>query len=154
MNRLAVFALVVAGSAFAVPAIAQDHWTEGPVWQIDYYRTKPGKFDDYLKYLRSSVAPQTAEAKKQGLILDSKMFVNPSPANEKDWNIAFATLHANFGKALDYNAQDDAKSKAIAEKAYKTRDEDKQREMTAPRFGWRDYIRTSYVREVTLKPLP
>ena len=154
MNKLAVFALVVASSAVAVPSVAQEHWTEGPVWQIDYYRTKPGKFDDYLKYLRSSVMPQTAELKNQGLILDSKMFVNPSPRDEKDWNIAFATLHASYGKALDYNAQDDAKGKAIAEKHFNTRDENKQRELIAPRFGWRDYLRTSYVREVTLKPLP
>lgn len=152
MTKLAAFALAVAGGAFAAPSIAQDHWTEGPVWQIDYYRTKPGKFDDYMKYIRSSVAPQTAESKRQGLILDQKVFVNPSPHDEKDWNIAFATLHANFGKALDYNADDDAKGKAIAEKQYKTRDEEKQRELTAPRFTWRDYIRTSYVREVNLKP--
>ena len=27
---------------------AQEHWTEGPVWVVNYYRTKPGKFDDYL----------------------------------------------------------------------------------------------------------
>ena len=154
MKKLAVLALAVASSAFALPSIAQEHWTEGPVWQIDYYRTKPGKFDDYVKYLRNSVTPQTAELKKQGLILDSKMFINPSPNGEHDWNIAIATLHANFGKALDYDAQDDAKGKAIAEKHFKTRDENKQREIIAPRFGWRDYIRTSYVREVTLKPLP
>jgi hypothetical protein len=119
MNKLAVFALV-SGCAFALPSVAQEHWTEGPVWQIDYYRTKPGKFDDYLKYLRSSVMPQTAELKNQGL----------------------------------NNAQDDAKGKAIAEKHFNTRDENKQQELIAPRFGWRDYLRTSYVREVTLKPLP
>ncbi len=55
---------------------------------------------------------------------------------------------------MDYNAADDQKEKAIAEKHYKTKDEARQAEMTAPRCGWRDFISTQYVREVTLKPIP
>jgi hypothetical protein len=133
-------------------AAAQDHWTEGPVWEITFYRTAPGHFDDYLKYLRKSVLPQNEEAKKQGLVLDRKVFVKP-PTGPGDWDIAFATLYKNMA-ALDYNADIDKKGKAIAEKHYKTADEEKQREMTKPRFDWRTYLGTQIVREVNLKPLP
>jgi len=133
-------------------AAAQEHWTEGPVWEVSFYRTAPGHFDDYLKYLRKNVLPQNAEAKRQGLVLDQKVFVKPAAA-PGDWDIAFATLYKNMA-ALDYNAENDKKAKAIAEKHYKTGDEEKQRDMAKPRFEWRTFLGTTITREVTLKPLP
>jgi hypothetical protein len=132
-------------------AVAQEHWTEGPVWNIEFYRTTPGHFDDYLKYLRQNFMPQSEESKKQGLILDQKIFVK-DPTGPSDWDIAFATLYKNMA-ALDYSAELDKKSKAIAEKHYKTADEDKQREMIKPRLDWRTFLGTQLVREVSLKPM-
>lgn len=154
MRKLLAIAAVTLLTSVAAPLIAQEHWTEGPVWSVSYYRTKPGKFDDYVKYLRANYLVTTAESKKQGLIMDSKILINPAPRDEKDWDIAIATLFPSYAKALDYNASDDEKQKAIAEKHYKTKDESKQREMSAPRFGWRDHLSTRFIREVTLKPLP
>ena len=153
MNKLAIAAAVFA-SAVSVSVPAQEHWTEGPVWVITYYRTKPGKFDDYLKYIRSTYQALQAENKRQGLILDYKTFINSAQVDDKDWNIAFATLFPSYGKAMDYNAADDARGKAIAEKHYKTADEDKQRAMIEPRFGWRDFVSQRIVREVNLKSMP
>jgi hypothetical protein len=132
-------------------AVAQEHWTEGPVWNIEFYRTTPGHFDDYLKYLRQNFLPQLEESKKQGLILDQKIFVK-DPTGPSDWDIAFATLYKNMA-ALDYSAELDKKSKAIAEKHFKTADEDKQREMIKPRLDWRTFLGTQLVREVSLKPM-
>jgi len=153
--RLRVFAAVVSSAVcllLAAPASAQDHWTEGPVWEVSFYRTTPGHFEDYVRYLRQDVLPQQDEAKKQGLILDWKMYVK-APSGPDDWDIAFATLHKNYAR-LDYSADDDAKGKAIAEKHYQTADEEKQRQMSAPRLDWRTYLGTDIVREVTLKPIP
>jgi hypothetical protein len=132
-------------------AVAQEHWTEGPVWEISFYRTTSGHFDDYLKYLRQNVLPQNEESKKQGLILDQKVFVK-DPTGPEDWDIAIATLQKNMA-ALDYNAEIDKKGKAISEKHYKTADQDKQREMAKPRLDWRTYLGTQLVREVNLKPI-
>jgi hypothetical protein len=132
-------------------AVAQEHWTEGPVWNIEFYRTTPGHFDDYLKYLRQNFLPQSEESKRQGLILDQKIFVK-DPTGPSDWDIAFATLYKNMA-ALDYSAELDKKSKAIAEKHFKTADEDKQREMIKPRLDWRTFLGTQLVREVSLKPM-
>ena len=53
---ISVIALsLLAGGA----ALAQEHWTEGPVWSLQFYRTNPGHFDDYLKYIRQNYVPQT-----------------------------------------------------------------------------------------------
>jgi hypothetical protein len=151
MRFRAVSAMVGLSLLLGGVAVAQEHWTEGPVWNIEFYRTTPGHFDDYLKYLRQNFLPQLEESKKQGLILDQKIFVK-NPTGPSDWDIAFATLYKNMA-ALDYSGELDKKSKAIAEKHYKTADEDKQREMIKPRLDWRTFLGTQLVREVSLKPM-
>jgi hypothetical protein len=139
-------------SLLAMVAIAQEHWTEGPVWECSTYRTKPGQFDTYMKYLRENFVPTTDEAKKQGLVVDSKVFIQP-PNGRNDWDVMICSLYPSFGKALDFNASDDEKAKAIEAKHYKTADEEKQAAMSAKRLDMREYIGTSFVREVNLKPL-
>jgi hypothetical protein len=134
-------------------AVAQEHWTEGSVWAVSFYRTTPGHFDDYMKYLRSHYVVTSAEAKKEGLILDSKVFVK-DPTGPNDWDVCIATLFPSYGKALDYNKAEDEKSKAIQSKHWKTPDQEKQRQMSAPRFEARTFLGTQYVREVNLRPLP
>lgn len=152
MKKLAVFAVAVC-LLWAGAVLAQEHWTEGPVWQITFYRTTPGHFDDYMKYLRGNFITTTAEAKKQGLYLDSKIFVKQAH-DAHDWDIAIATLHSSYGKALDFNPENDAKFKAIQAEHWKTKDQDKQRELTKPRLEWREFVGSELTREVTLKPLP
>jgi hypothetical protein len=153
MKRMMIAASFVA-CWLAVPAQAQEHFTEGPVWAVSYYRIQPDKADEYLKWIRGNFLPTTEAQKKQGLILDYKVFFNTSRRDEKDWDIAFATLYSSYGKALDYSAEDEGKDKAIAAKQYKTKDEAKQQEIVAPRLAMRVYIGTNFIREVTLKPLP
>ncbi len=151
MKRLCLAAAV---SCLVAPvALAQEHFTEGPVWECSGYRTKQGHFDDYMKYLRQNFLVTGQESKKAGLVLDQKVYVKV-PENPTDPDVVICTLHASFGKALDYNAADDAKGKDIAAKHYKTADEQKQREITSKRFEFRDFIGTSYYREVSLKPMP
>lgn len=149
--RTMTIGLLAAGTLCASAAIAQEHWTEGPAWQCDAYRTSPGQFDNYLEYIRSQVEPQNIEAKKQGLILDYKTFVK-APSDPNDYDILFCTLYPNFAKALDYNKGDDDKAKAISAAHFATPDEDKQQEMIKPRLDMRTYLGTTYVREVTLRP--
>ena len=152
--RKAMMAAVVLACALIGEARAQEHYTEGPVWEVNTYRFKEDKADAYLKWLRQSYLPRMTEYKKAGLILDYKVFFNTARRDPQDWDIAFATLHSNYAKALDYSAADEEKSKAIMAKQMKTADEAKQREAMAPRLDWREFVGTNYVREVTLKPLP
>ena len=148
-KRIGLPAVVLACAS--VPAIAQEHWTEGPVWACEAYRTSPGQFDAYMKYIRTNVEPQNIEAKKQGLILDYKAFVK-APSDPSDYDVLFCTLFPNYGKALDYSKEDEDKADAIAAAHFATPDEDKQREMIKPRLDMRTYLGTTYVREVTLRP--
>ena len=151
MKRLYLAAAVACLSAPA--ALAQEHFTEGPVWECGSYRTKPGHFDDYMKYLRENALPQSQESKKAGLILDEKFYLHV-PATPAEPDVVICTQHASFAKALDYDAADDAKGKDIAAKHFKTADQEKQRAVTAKRFEWREFLGTSYYREVNLKPTP
>jgi hypothetical protein len=151
MKRMILAAAVL--SLAAPVAVAQEHYTEGPVWECSGYRTKQGHFDDYMTYLRQNLVAQMADGKKAGLFLDQKIFVHvPNSPEEPD--VLICTLYASYGKALDFDAGDEAKSKEMAAKHFKTPDEKKQQEMTSKRFEMRDFMGTSYYREVNLKPMP
>jgi hypothetical protein len=148
-----LLSLVVLASCLpAAEALAQEHYTEGPVWECSSYRTRQGHFDDYLEYLRQNYLPQGQEAKKAGLVLDQKIYLHV-PANPTEPDVLLCTLHRNFAKALDYNAADDAKGKEIAARHWKTPDEKQQRDMSGSRLEFRDFLGTSYWREVNLKPM-
>ena len=144
-------AFAAAAMLCATAAVAQEHWTEGPVWECAAYRTSPGEFNNYMKYIRATVEPQNIEAKKQGLILDYKTFVKP-PHDTNDYDVLFCTLYPNFGKALDYSKADEDKADAISAAHFKTADEDEQADMIKPRLDMRTYLGTTYVREVNLRP--
>jgi hypothetical protein len=151
MNRLTLVAaavMLVTGTS----ALAQEHYTEGPVWGCAAYRTKQGKFDDYMKYLRTHYLPTSAEAKKQGLVLDTRIFVQ-TPARPDDWDVSICTLHTSYGKALDYDAEADKKADAIQAAHWKTANSDEQAKLSAQRFEMRDFIGVGYSREVSLKPM-
>jgi hypothetical protein len=99
MKRVIALAALVC-LAGAGTLVDQEHWTEGPVWNITFYRANPGHSDDHMKYLPAHYILTTAESKKQGLILDSKIYVK-QPHSPTDWDVAIATLYPSYGKALD-----------------------------------------------------
>lgn len=145
---LSVFFLVF----FSTGTFAQEHFTLSAVRTVSFYRTSPGQFDNYMKYLRANFLPTQEEAKKQGLIIGYSVLLNV-PSSEDDWDVAIVTLNKSFGDALDYNQDEADKMKKIQENHYKTTDEDKMDEMTSKRFAMRTYMGTKYFREVNLKPL-
>lgn len=150
MKRI-MFGMAMLVMAFAT-MYGQEHYTEGNLREVSFYRTKPGQFDEYMKYLRANFLPMQEEAKKQGLIVGYSVMLK-TPATASDWDVAIVTIHKNFA-ALDYNKGDEDRMNAIMEKQYKTADQNKQQQMMAKRFEMRDYIGTNYIREVTLKPMP
>jgi hypothetical protein len=81
-------------------AWGQEHYTEGPVWRVQLIRVKPGKLDAYLTSLRKSTKPLLDEEKKQGVILDYKIFLKETKSNPEDWDIAVAVSVKNHA-ALD-----------------------------------------------------
>jgi hypothetical protein len=70
------------------PALfAQEHYTEGPVWRIQLIRVKPTHMDDYLTSLRQSTKPLIEEQKKEGMIMDYKVFLKETKNSPEDWDI-------------------------------------------------------------------
>jgi hypothetical protein len=149
MKRFGLAAAVLV--CMSVPAVAQEHFTEGPVWECSAYRTNPGQFDNYMNWLRSHPLVTSNEAKKQGVILDYKVFVQ-TPRDANDYDVLICNLHSNFGKALDFSQEDEDKSDAITAAHWGTPSSSEQLAKTAPRLEMRKFIGTSFVREVNLRP--
>jgi len=149
-KRLGLVAAMLA--CVSAPAVAQEHWSEGPVWECAAYRSNPGMFDTYMEYVRSHATAINAEAKAQGLILDFKTFVK-TPANPGDWDFMTCTAFESFARALDYNQADEEKFDAIAAKHWATADQAKQRELSSTRLGMRTFLGTTLMREVNLRPM-
>src|SRR5207245_1567571 len=77
---------------FALQAFAQEHYTEGPVWQVTLIRTKPNQQDAYLTSLRERSKPLLDEQKRQGLIQDYKVFLNTTQQDPQDWYMVLPDL--------------------------------------------------------------
>lgn len=153
MKRLTLLAILFCCSlGFVQQAQAQENYTEGPVWVVNYYRTKPGKFDEYMKYLRANYAKSVAKQKQAGIIVDSKVLLNPTVSGPDDWDVAVAYLYSDFGK-LNYNqAVQDQMDKIGAEISGERNKEKRDTKNDASRFPLRDFLRTRFLREVMLKP--
>src|SRR5712692_6979569 len=95
------FCRVVAFLLLLTPALfAQEHYTEGPVWRIQLIRVKPTQFDAYLTSLRQSTKPLIEEQKKQGIIMDYKVFLKQTKNTPEDWDICVAIEYKNYA-AMD-----------------------------------------------------
>src|SRR5262245_31476330 len=150
MNKRTGFVAAVLAWVSA-PALAQEHWTEGPVWECASYRTNHGMFDTYMKYIRAHAIPVYEEMKKAGLVLDYKTFVK-SPSSPEDWDFMICSAYESYGRALDYSKADEDQADAISAKHWATADEDKQEQLASPRLELRQFLGTSYFREVTMRP--
>jgi len=92
---LAILLLCLAPSLFA-----QEHYTEGPIWRIQLIRVKPTHMDEYLTSLRLSTKPLIEEQKRQGMIMDYKVFLKETKNNLEDWDICVAVEYKNHA-AMD-----------------------------------------------------
>ena len=93
--RLAAFLLLLA------PAVlAQEHYTEGPIWRTTLIRVKPVAMDAYLTSLRQSSKPLLEEQKRQGIIMDYKVFLKETKNGPEDWDICLAVEYKNYA-AMD-----------------------------------------------------
>jgi len=107
LYRLAAFLLLLAPAVFA-----QEHYTEGPIWRIQLIRVKPTQMDAYLTSLRQSTKPLVEEQKRQGMIMDYKIFLKETKNNPEDWDICVAIQYKNHA-AMDGLA---AKGEAVRDK--------------------------------------
>ena len=106
--------LIVAGfAALFMPALfAQENYTEGPVWRVSLVRVKPTHLDEYLTSMRQVSKGFIEEEKRQGLIVDYKIFLKETKTSQQDWDVCIAVEYKNHA-ALDGL---DSKMEAIRDK--------------------------------------
>jgi hypothetical protein len=92
--------------------LSQEHYSEGPIWRVQLIRVKPTQMDAYLTSLRQSTKPLIEEEKRQGMIMDYKVFLKETKNNPEDWDICVAIQYKNHA-AMDGLA---AKGEAVRDK--------------------------------------
>ncbi len=130
---------------FALQAFAQENYTEGPVWSVTTIRVKPAHFDDYLTALRKNIKPFWDEAKREGAVMDYKIFLKQGQNGPHDWNIALAVLYKNHAQ-MDGQA---AKFEAIRDKVLGGKQSAQQAD--EKRGEIREVLTTELVQEIMLK---
>src|SRR4029077_18875221 len=137
---LAVFLLLVA------PALlAQEHYTEGPVWRVQLIRIKPTHFDEYLTSLRPSTKPLIEEQKRQGTVMDYKIFLKETKNNPEDWDICVAIEYKNHA------AMDGLAAKGAGARAKILRGKHPHQRLHENRAEIREIISSELLQEIILK---
>ena len=80
---LTLFILMI---QLTVSAQSSKPYTEGPVWNVQFIKTKPGMTLLYLRNLSDGWIKIMNEAKMEGLILDYKVF-SGIPGSKDDWDL-------------------------------------------------------------------
>src|SRR5271157_424012 len=137
---LAVLLLLLAPALFA-----QEHYTEGPIWRIQLIRVKPTHMDEYLTTLRQSTKPMYEEEKRQGLVLDYKVFFKETKNSPEDWDICVAIQFKNYA-AMDGLA---AKGEAVRDKIMGGKQPAQQ--LAEKRVEIREIISSELLQEIFLK---
>jgi len=130
---------------FGLQLVAQEHYTEGPVWRVSTVRVKPNQMDAYLTSLRQSSKPLLEEQKRQGIILDYKLFLKETRNDPKDWDIALAVLYKNHA-AMDNLA---AKGEMVRDKILGGKQQAHQ--LGEKREEIREIISSELIQEIMLK---
>ena len=111
-------------------------------------KVKPGKQNDVLMDLRKNFRVVSEEYKKQGVILDYKIYFNSTTDGPNDWDFAIATAYKNWA-ALDTLGP---VADAATLKHYGSAE--KRQQAADARNQLRDVVSSRLIREQTLKPLP
>ncbi|MEY2411954.1 MAG: hypothetical protein QOD84_560 [Acidobacteriaceae bacterium] len=138
--RLAAFLLLLAPAV-----VAQEHYTEGPVWRVSLIRVKPTAMDAYLTSLRQSSKPILEEEKRQGVIMDYKVFLKETRNSPEDWDICLAIQYKNYA-AMDGLT---AKGEMMRDKVLGGKQPAQQ--LTEKRAEIREVISSELLQEIILK---
>jgi len=140
-----LYGLFVLVFLLAPALFAQEHYTEGPVWRVSLIRVKPNQMDAYLTSLRQSSKPILDEEKRQGTIVDYKLFMKETKSNPEDWDLCLAVEYKNHA-ALDGLA---AKGEALRDKILGGKQQGQQ--LGEKRVEMREIITSDLLQEIMLK---
>lgn len=76
---------VLLATPIAASADEAHPYDNGPVWQVSAVLTKPGHFEDYMKFVSTTWRAEQEQAKAKGWVLDYKVLsVTDARENEPD----------------------------------------------------------------------
>lgn len=140
-----LYSFVICLMVFVPALLAQEHYTEGPVWRVQLIRVKPTAMDSYLTSLRQSTKPLIEEEKKQGVIMDYKIFLKETKNGPEDWDIAVAIEYKNHAAMDGLAAKGEAaRDKILGGKAPAQQLADKRAEI-------REIVSSDLLQEIFLK---
>ncbi|MFI4939563.1 MAG: hypothetical protein ACHP7O_04355 [Burkholderiales bacterium] len=114
MKNITTVILGIMLSSIVVTVAAQEAkpYKEGHVASVTYVKTKPGKFDDYMKYLDTSYKAAMEAQKKAGIVTGYSVFLaNPRKPSEPD--LILVVNYPNMA-ALDRGEEMDAIEEKLA----------------------------------------
>lgn len=83
--KLFLIPLLLCAATLAVPAAGADSdiYGNGAVWQVTMIKTKPGHFDDYMRFLATKWKAAQEISKKRGWVLDYKVLTAVDPRDSE-----------------------------------------------------------------------
>ena len=85
LSAIIAGAMLVAAAAPAAQAQEARHYDNGPVWDVSAIQTKPGHFNEYMKWLATGWKANMEDLKSRGVVLDYKVLSVADPRdNEPD----------------------------------------------------------------------
>ena len=140
-----LFLILACPLLFAVTGVAQEHFTEGPVWRVTLVKVKPAQMDAYLTSLRQASKPLLDEQKRQGLIMDYKVFLKETQEGPHDWDLALAVQYKNHAAMDGLTAKNEAlRDKIMGGKQQAQQLGEKRQEM-------REIIGSELMQEISLR---
>ncbi len=100
MKRVSLFAFMVLLTLGALPALAQENFTEGQISRVLLLHINTGRATDFWADVRQNLKPIFEEYKKQGIITGYGFFTKASTESAEDWNVAITLDYQNYA-ALD-----------------------------------------------------
>lgn len=122
-----------------------DHpYTNGPVWNLSFIKSKPGYFSTYIKDLSEGWNKLMKRAKQDGLITDYKVITAPASSKD-DWDLLLMIQVKNYA-AIDGIEE---KIDKLAEKLFGS--EDQQQKAAVSRNDMREPIGEKLGQELIFK---
>jgi hypothetical protein len=131
-------------SATMVSAKEDRPYTDGPVTDVSFVKSKPGKFDEYMKWIATVWKQTNEEAKKAGILTDYRAYAIEA-RHPGDPDIILTVTYPNMA-ALD-NLND--KYDAITEKVEGS--VEKSNANAIDRESLREVLGSELIREMVIK---
>jgi hypothetical protein len=118
--------------------------TDGPVSDVSFVKTKPGKFDDYMKWIDTVWKQTNEEAKKAGIIVGYNVY-SIEPRHPSDPDVILTITYPNMATLDGINDKFDAVTEKVEGSVAKSNQND------IDRGSLREVLGSELIREMVLK---